>query len=331
MRLSTNAKLPQADVTNAEYLFGDPDYGDFEDEGDPDNLYGDTDNLYGDVDPLSVYSQISGDIEDGDYEVGGLNLRRAAQGIGRFVKKHKKGFLIGGGIAGAAGLSALIAKKVRAKNARKRMVQNQLANAQRFQTVRNASVIQSNLGKLNKQSLLRFFHLKGAKMNSSPIVPLSTYVADMLKVLLDRQNSDTPFLQETAPGVFAAGTWTATATGVVTPRYYTALILQVGTNWLNAAPNTILNVQGTFPLFNGGLLTVAANPWLLTYENGYDVEFLFYPWTLVTNKPEITLGSYSNANNIVMTVTGIPSASAVNLVVPGSQHPWVVAMRNALV
>lgn len=319
--MSQDPRTPHADITNQPELFGDPEFGDFEEEGDQEqNLYGDFEE--GDVDPLAVYQETSGDIEEGD-------LRSTLTNMKNWATRNKKALAIGGGVAAAGTLAALLLKRRKQAQA-KAMVRKSLEQQQYNQTLRQTALVQRSVGKMRLASLMRFFSLKGAKMNSSPIDPLTTFVTDMFKQMLDRQNMDTPFYQETAIGAFAAGTWTATATGVVTDRYYVGLILQIGTNMLNAVPSQIINVTGQFPTING-LLTVAANPWLLTYQKEFDVSFLFYPWQLVSNKPMSVLGRYNNANNIVATITGIPAQSAVNLIVPGSLHPWVVAMRNALI
>jgi hypothetical protein len=258
-------------------------------------------HLFGDpaVEPLAAFQLISGDAE----EEGDSLYGDAHKG-----KKH--------------GNSAVLAKRAR--------VNKELTVAANRQSIRKAHDVTHNMPKINKNSLLRFFALKGAKMNSSPIEPQSSFVMDTWKVMLDQQNIQTPFLQETAIGTFVAGVWTAQATGVATSRLFTALILQFGTNILNAAPGTVISISATIPT-TGGLLTIAATPFLFTYEKGYDVRFLMFPWVLVSNKPMPVLGSYNNANPITFTVTGLPAASSVNLIVPGSLHPWVVAMRNGLI
>lgn len=197
------------------------------------------------------------------------------------------------------------------------------------QTIRNQRLIGRNAGKVSRQSMMNFFSLTGAYMNSSPIEPKSRFVMDMLKNMLDRQNMDTPFYQETAIGTFAAGTWTAQATGTVANRFFTGLVLQIGTNILNAAPGTIMNITATIPTL-AGPLTIAATPFIFTYGDKFNVRFLFFPWNLVSNKPLPVLGQYSNAAPITVTVTGLPAASAVSLVVPGSLHPWTTALRNSL-
>lgn len=317
---SGDPRAPQADITNAPHLFGDPEIGDidtFEEEGDfedGDADYGDAD--YGDIDndPLGVFTQTSGDPASGKFRRG--------------LNKYKVPV-----VAASAGLTAYAAtraiKKARARAREKAMISRKIAQSTQQQSLKRTAAIRKNIDKLNRNSMMSFFSLKGGKMNSSPIDPLSKFVADMFKNMLDRQNMDTPFFQETAIGTFAAGTWTATATGTVASRFFTGLILQIGTNVLNASPGTVMNITATIPTIQGPL-TIAATPFLITYEKGFDVRFLFFPWQLVANKPLPVLGQYNNANPITVQVTGLPAASAVNLVVPGSLHPWTVAMRNAL-
>jgi hypothetical protein len=313
--------MPHANITDHPYLFGDPsDFGEFEEEFGDSDLYGDVDDdLYGDPDPLSMYEAISGD-------PGGGKVRN-------FLRKARVPLALAGGVgAGLVGRKLLQNRAGRSgsKARQRRAVAAKLARMKGRQTISNQKMIQSSAGRLNRRSLMSFFSLTGAKMNSSPIDPQSTFVMDMLKVMFDRQNSDTPFLQETAIANFAGGTWTATANGVVANRFYTALILQIGTNELNASPGTVVSITASLPTIEG-VLTIAAEPFLLTYDKQYDVQFMLFPWRLVTNKPLPVLGQYSNANPITVAVTGIPAASSVNLIVPGSQHPWTVAMRNALI
>lgn len=342
---SNDPRAAKADITNAPELFGDP-YGDIEDgdfeEGD---LYGDADDFgdfedgdvygdsfgdtFGDVlndGTLGTFKQISGDVYGDLY--GDTASRRAK--IKATARKYRNPALITAGAVGSALIARRVAKKIAAARARKTTVRKQLAAQRSKQTLRNQAMVRKNAGKIARNKKMPFFQIIGARLNSSPIDPLEGFVADMFKYNLDRQASDTPFYQESAIAVFALGTWTATATGTAANRFYTALILQLGINYLNAAPGTIFTVTGTFPTING-TLTVSAQPWIFTIEKGYDVRFMFFPWQLVSNRPLPVLGAYSNANPIIVQVTGLPAASSVNLVVPGSLHPWTVAMRNALI
>lgn len=318
--VTEDARQPLADVTNAPELFGDislDEDGEIDEDGDPDDEFGDPDDdLYGDPDMLSAYQLISGDV---DSEVGGLSSA---------AKRKLKVTALGLGLT-VAGLLAL-RKRMKARKAKKAAIRAKLAMNRTKQTIRTQANARTSLGKINRASSLNFFSLTGAKMNSSPIDPLSKFVADQFKVHLDRQNSDTPFYQETAQGVLVGPDFVCTANGIATNRFFTGLILQFGTNMLNASPSTILSISASIPTIDG-VLTISTTPFVMTYGKGFDVRFLFFPWRLISNKPLPVLGQYSNAAPIVVTVSGLPAASAVNLVVPGSLHPWTVSMRNALI
>lgn len=327
-----NARAPKADVTNAPELFGDPSDDEF---GDPD-MYGEPDDDFGDAeeagDPtmnestIAMYNLISGDPSFGDPDMYGApnpRLIKAAKTLG---------------IVGAAGLATglthrallnQVQRRIKTLRADRNFIQKKLSFNRLSQTLFNQDLARKFSGKIDRRSKVKFFQVTGAKMNSSPIDPMEGYIADMLKYNLDRQASDTPFYQESASGVFALGVWTATATGVPTPRYYTGLIIQLGINQLNAAPGTVFQITATLPTINGTLV-VSATPWVFTIMKQFDVRFILYPWQLVSNKPLPVLGQYSNANPITVVVSGLPSASAVTLVVPGSLHPWTIALRNGL-
>lgn len=309
---SRNSAMPKADVTNAPELFGDPNM----DEGDPDDMTGDP-NLYGDPSlndaTIALYKVISGD----------PRITPRTKHILRNV-----GLLTGAGAATALGIKQL-QKLYQRRKANKARIAGLVHSHHNHQSMALQSRAQHHPGVIDRWSLTPFFQLTGAKMNASPIVPLSNFPADSLKGYLDRQNSDTPFLQETEIGTFAAGTWTITATGAATPRFYFPLILTIGINELTGTPGIPITVNFNMPTIQTPLVT--AQPFIFTITKGYDVRFLIYPWNLVANKPIPILGQYSNANPITCTITGLPG-TGVNcaLIVPGSEHPWVIGVRNAI-
>jgi len=305
---SKDPRMPLADVTNAPYLFGDP-FGDVDDDED-----GDPSDIYGDVDTLSQFQLVAGD---------------PRTKFGRFVSKYRAPLAGVAGLGVGLGASALINKAQKARE--RKSMQAKLNSYRNSQSLRSTKLLKNAQGRINLRDTMPFFQLSGAKLTSAPIDPLSTFAADMFKNILDRQAMDTPFLQELAIGTYLAGTWTAVAPGLATSRYYSALVLQIGTNILNAAPGTVMNITASLPTIDG-VLTVSTTPFTLTYEKGFDVRFLFFPWRLIANKAFPTLGLYNNTpgQEITITVTGIPAASAVSLIVPGTLHPWTVAMRNAL-
>lgn len=322
--ISDDARMPHADITNAPELFGDP-FGDIDDgdidDGDWEDGDIDDGDAYGDINDatLAAFNTVSGDVYGGPRKMG-PRTKRALK---------TAGIVAGAGLA--TGLGAALIKRAIVRNKRKKAAMRaKLQQQQAKQTIANQRNARENAGQIDRKKKVPFFQLTGAKMNSSPIDPMEGFIADMLKHNLDRQASDTPFLQETAIGIFAAGTWTCTANGVPTNRFYTGLILQLGINYLSAAPGTVFQVTATLPTINGPLV-IAATPFLFTISKQYDVRFLFYPWQLVSNRPLPVLGQYSNANPITVAVTGLPANSSVNLIVPGSLHPWTVTLRNALI
>lgn len=326
---SSDPRAAKADVTNAPELFGDA-FGDIND-----GMLGAFNVMSGDVDDEDYDD---GDVDDESYgdnddDMGDIEAYGEAYGDNAQRKKIYRALGLSatavGSAIGTRQLVKMYKKKRAMKLAKKKKTSGLIATQRSKQTLRNQRMVRENAGKLDRAKKLPFFSVTGAKMNASPIDPLEGFIADMFKYMLDRQAAETPFQQETAIGIFALGTWTATAVGLVTNRLFHALILQLGINQLNAAPGTVFNVTATIPTI-AGVLTIAAQPFLFTIEKSFDVRFMFFPWQLVQNRPLPVLGQYSNAAPIVINVTGLPLQSTVNLIVPGSLHPWTVGMRNAL-
>jgi len=342
--------LPKADITNAPELFGDPfdfsgdpfEFGDF-DDGDPD-LYGDVDlegdpDLYGDVGTADIedtvlgrFNILSGDIEEGAPLKAGLS--RVARSIVRPSTKAgriaRNAALAAAGAGAAYGLSKIVLNRIKAAKARKAAMRAALQQQLVKQTVYQQQIAKTDSPKINRKSKILFIQVSGAKLNASPIVPSESFIADMLKFNLDRQASDTPFLQESAIGTLSGSTWTAQATGVTNPRFFTACFLQIGVNALAGVPASVVNITATIPTVSGPL-TISSQPISLTLSKGFDVKLLLFPWRLVANRALPVLGQYDTSNPIVFQVTGLPSSSAVTLVVPGSLHPWTISMRNSLI
>ena len=314
---SKDSRAPYANLTNARHLMGDIEDGDFEDgdfeDGDAD--YGDAD--YGDVDgsPLAVFDTLIGDAE-----------------IGALSRRNKKRILQGAGIAGGAAggilLGRALNKAIKRRQSRKAAVKNKMVKSGSKNTIDNQVNARRELGKLPRNHQLRFFQVQGSTLNSAQISPTEHFVADMLKHNFDRQQSDTPFEVEIVSGTFAGVTWTVTSVGLATPRYYVAVVVTIGINALSANPGTIWNMVGIMPTINGNL--VITIPFSFTLKSGYYSKFLIFPWQLVTNKPLIALGQYSNVNPISFSITGLPSTAVVNMTIPGSEHVWTIGMRNRL-
>lgn len=326
---SNTARAPHANITNAGHLFGDVDYGDTDDfMGDPNQdpfygdaeYYGDTeegDALYGDTSsaPLAYYDTLIGDPKKKNW----------------FARLPKGVKLAGAGILGAGGayLTGRALNNVIQKQLQKRRgAVGKLRSSERQQTIQTQIQRRRNLGIIPRNSAFPFFQVMGATLNSSQIAPTESFPADTLKWILDKQNVETPFEVEVAPGVFAGVTFTCTASGLATNRYYAAVIITIGINALAGNPGTIFNVTGSLPTANGPLTISTA--FSCTILKGFDAKMLIFPWQLVTNKPLPVAGQYSNTNPIVINVTGLPSSSVVNTIVPGSLHTWTIGLRNSL-
>lgn len=328
-------RAAKADLSNAAHLMGDVyQGGDVYEGGDPEGSYGDPedDYSYGDVSTsaLDTYNTLIGDAYDEEIGAPAQTHKRTLFGLKPMNPLEKK-LLMGAGIAGAGTVAGIeIAKLLRKRKARRAAIQRTLQSNAANNTIANQVRARRMMGQIPKTSAMPFYQITGATLNSYPLAPTEVFAADTLKYNFDRQSTDTPFEVEIVNATFAGVTWTATATGVVTPRFYVAVFLTIGISILTANPGTIFNVAGTLPTINGSLV-IAANPFSFTIRKGYYAKFLIFPWILVTNKPLLALGSYDNANPITLTVTGLPSNASVSMVVPGSQHIWTIGMRNRLI
>lgn len=323
---SKDARAPYADLTNAQFLMGDTDFGD-SDYGDSD--YGDSD--YGDSDYGDADFSGIGDSDYGDVDGTPLAMMRYLTGdveVGALSKRAKQGLGLAAGVAGGAVLGKMIQHSINKRRKRIASERNKLRKAGSKNTIDSQINARREMGKLPRNTRFRFFQANGAVLNAAQISPTESFVADMLKHNFDRQQSDTPFEVDIVAGTFAGVTWTVSALGLVTPRYYVAAMIRIGINNLTGNPGTIFNIVGIMPTINGNL--TISTPFSFTIKYPYYAQFLIYPWQLVTNKPILALGQYSNANPITFNITGLPSTANVNMVVPGSLHTWTIGMRNSL-
>jgi len=302
---STDPRAPQADISNAGHLFGDIF------RGDPAELS---------TGMLDSWGTLFGDIDDDDHaDTGDLygDVRRRTT-VGKILPYAVPA------VTGTAGY-LLGLRHARRKAAR---VQASLAANARNATIQNQMYARANMDKYKRNTILPFYTVSGATLRQFPLDPRSSFPALSLKVALDKQGAETPFLSEVVPATYALGVFTATATGAVNNRYYAAVNVTVGIPYLYAAPGTIVTIAGSFPTVQGTLI-VGATPWTFTIISGaYVMLFIMLPWQLVTNLPELVIGQYSNASPIVVTVTGVPSQSSVVVTVPGTNDPWTISQRE---
>lgn len=318
---SRSPRAPKADVSNADYLMGD--VASFEEDGD---VFED-DAPYGDVSTtaLDTYNSLIGDVDD---EAGPYGAPKRKGAFGRTAKAVAP-YALGAGAA--VGSAALISKMIKRHKARKAAMARTIAQNSRRNTIANQVMARRLMGQIPRNTKMPFYQISGATLNSYPLAPTEYFAANDLKFNLDRQSTETPFEAEIVNGTFAGVTWTLSATGVVASRYYPCVVINIGISTLTANPGTIFTLVGTMPTINGGVLTIAANPFSFTISQGWYAKLMIFPWILVTNKPLLALGAYNNANPISFNITGLPSNATVNMVVPGSQYVWTIGMRNRLV
>lgn len=327
-----NPRLPHADITNSPFLFGDP-FGDI-DEGD----FEDGDFEEGDVEEGDYED---GDIEDGDYATGDpLEAYLATAGDPAPRKKAKTlrsrwsslprgkkvAVAAGTGLTSAA-LAALIAHSVQKKKKARAALNS--AGKKNF-LARQRNVIR-NTPKANKKGSLFFTYLSGGNLTQAPLVPGASFVTDTVKYMLDKASVETPFYQFIAPAAYTT-VWTATVQPASGSYLYPAFMVNIGSAALQASPGTIVTVDiAACTLIDGSTLTTTGGlNWIFTYRAGFDSRVVIFLWKMVANKPMPILGSLTNARPLTIVVGGINSLSAVTVTIPGSQHPWTLAMRNSV-
>jgi len=318
---SKNPRAPHADITNAKTLFGDPnDFGDADGYGFASQAsnYGDIED--GDPDVVAMFHEISGDVETGS------PLGR----VRNFAQKHKYATGAAAGVAGTLLTQKLIhqAKKIVAARRRRHAA---MAKTSSRNYNRNVSQYAASAGKIARHDKIPFINVLGARITQTPISAGSYMPAETLKQMLDRQNIDTPFYQQTTTATVAVGgaATTATLTGVASGQFYSPLSLRIGSNQLQAAPGTVLTITFVMPTING-VTPSFSQPIVITMDNKFDVTILIYPWYLVANTVLPLLGKYDNTSVISATVTGAAANSVITLTAFGSLHPWVIQMRASL-
>lgn len=304
-------RSPLANVSNAGYLMGDIIDDLAEEAGDAD--FGDINDEPDDV--LAAYDVLMGDPYD--LETGAIT-----------PSAKKKIAYAGAGALGGTALGILTARALKKRAARKAALASQVASSKRKNSTLNQLKARRLMGKLPHTARINFFSVMGGILNSSPISAAKTFPASLLKGAFDRQQVETPFEVDITPGVWGGSGWSITFTGVATNRFYIAVVVRMGINHLVGAPGTVFTITGTFPLMNGVLNP--PTPFSFTVSKGFDMKFMIFPWQIVANEPLFALGSYSNANPVVVNITGLPNSAAVTGIIPGSQHTWTIGMRNRL-
>lgn len=309
----SQASAPPASLKTQSHLFGDVNWEEAGDVAD-----------FGDVDPLAAYATLmTGDVGDAaDYG----DLRSMLRSP--IMKK-----LIPGAMGFAAGrlmrnpLQNILNNVTAQSNRVKQMMRRNTA----LNTVKNQLAARKLLGRIGMNQGVAFFSIEGGAINASPLAVGSTFVSEVFRWNLNKQSNETPYESEIKTASLVGADWVATTTAGGTGRYYTGVFVLVGINTLAANPGTVFTLTGTLPTINGGSTVISANPLSFTISKDFYARILIFPWTLVTNVPYNVIGYYTAASPITVTVSGLPAQAQVTLLVPGSQHPWTIAMRNSFI
>lgn len=311
--ISPSARAPKADMSNAQHLMGDIYGSPF--TGDPRDAQ------------LSSWMTLVGDANEDDFDEG----YSEAGAPKKFRDRTLAGKIARIAIPTAAvGAGVYFGAKALAKRKQKRLAETVALNSAQS-TISNQLYARSKMEKVTRDTKFPFYAVAGATLSNFPIDPRETFPALSLKYVLDKQGAETPFSADIVTGVYGAGTFVCTASGVATNRYYSSVILTAGIPYLSAAPGTMMTVTGTFPTLGGTLSVTGTSPWtFLLQSSNYDCRLVITPWQLVTNRPELAVGVYSNAAPIIVNVTGLPAAANVTLTVPGTTHPYTNGLRERM-
>lgn len=311
-----SARPSKASLRSQGFLMGDVlddigynGQGDY--SGDPD-MYGEPDDdAYGDiVDSLSPFIAMSGDPGRRGSARTRPNFRKIAGYTG-----------LGLGAAAATAGTAYGVKKIVDSIARRRSTNIDQS-------------IRSNFRVVKPNHKFRFIDSNSLKLNSAPIDLTSTFLANDLALMMNKQQTDTPFFHDTVTGDIVGVNHNATAIGVTDPlyRYYSTVFVIVGINQLSFIPSQNIALTATLPTTSGACV-IATEPIHMTFSKYGNGTIQLYPWTIVGNKPLLANGRYNASNPISVTLSGLPVApgmAQMTLIVPGSQHKWTIMMRNAM-
>jgi hypothetical protein len=208
----------------------------------------------------------------------------------------------------------------------------------RTNTAARSGRIARRLGRIARNEKWNFMYIKGGIINSTPIPESSGFPSEQMSQMLNRQNSDSPFLVDQALGGIVGTTLSASLAGPASFRLTPIIWIKIGTSVFTGIPNSLLTISVNIPLFNGSILSITAPPITATYSAPFNMTLGIVPWTIVSSVPTATLCRYGAApgQDISVTVSGLPldtlgapSTSSLVVMAPGTQHKWTQGMRNA--
>lgn len=274
--------------------------------------------------------------EDGDIEEGGPRLRK----IGKWMKRHKKGLLIGTGV-GAVGLGALaLARRRRRIRAKKVELAKRAALSRPTQSARLVARANSASDPANTWP---FFLGDNMRFVTSPVSEaVNRMTRTQVLNLLNRAAGDTPTPPIYKAASASAGTATITISTADLPtigsgvspidRYFFPFILvELAASVLNALPTSLITTTellvptdylGIQNLLMQGALVVQPA------DTTKRLAFGLVPFVTLNSAPQPVLGQISSGKPLTITMSGLADGTVMNVILGGTTHPSVGMMRH---
>jgi hypothetical protein len=301
-------ELYQGETGDVE--FGDSEMGDAEIEaGDPQETIGDIVDAHemGEPDPIAI--------------------SESGSPLG-FIKRHKMGVALG-----LTGLAAGVYGANRAVHAYKNMKRRKAKRAKAT--------------KKNSWAARRwpFIHVDNGRVQISPLSETANgmspfQLAQVLEMALSRSPSNPIYKSTTVSGpttVMTASITDVQASNPVQTNFcFPYFILEMAASVLNAQPAGLasLSAVGVPTEFNGSVvLTAQSNLVLSIGDVNKRLAVAMFPWATISTGPQPLMGligptASSASQSLTITISGLPTGTIINLILPGNTHPTIDMIRH---
>jgi hypothetical protein len=279
--------------------------------------------------------------EDGDIEEGGPRLRS----VGRFMKKHKKGLLIGGAAVGTLGAAYAInraRKKARAKRAAAKAA---AANSRIAAASRSAQIVARANSASDPANTWPFFLGDNMRFVTSPVSEaVNRMTRTQVLNLLNRAAGDTPTPPIYKAATASAGSATITISDTDLPviggtqletYLFPFVLVELAASVLNALPTSlIVSTTLLVPSLYLGQQSMLAQGALVVQpaDTTKRLAFGFVPFVTLNSAPQPVLGSITKKQDTTgqfeITMSGLADGTVMNVVLGGTTHPSVSMMRH---
>lgn len=265
---------------------------------------------YGIGDPSDYFEGDFADLvhqEIGDFDEGDLEEGEIIDVVGEIEEM--------GSLAGKQRRARRVAAKLgRVKNPASAKGRRLLKRSNRL----NKAVSKAQ-GRLTYGEKIPFVAVKGLILQQINVFEnTAAFETTFLKPILDRSALETPAVQFSTSSNTPATPF-GTSYGVNEYYLYPCIVIKLGTSALQGIPNAMINITAVLPVLNGTTSTVIIQCQL---EQGFDGTCTIWPYQLIQGKPVPVFGKVGGSalttDEILISVTGLPSDCTVSLTVPYS-------------